>query len=290
MLFRKTITGVWEGQEKEPIPSLDLWCSAFYFQTCQKESRTMKSRSSRWIVVLLGLSVTLSAAALSAGDLENGKVLLERATVGLFNESLSRSALRELLDRSLESFSRVQDRCKRDYWQARVFYLYGFVEQGAQRPEEAEKRFTTGLGLAESSLSCGQFSDGYRLLADIQAQLLMFNGMSYKMRYGPLVREYAEKALELDPDNIKAKLNLALYYKNAPAIAGGSEKTARKILHDVERAGSLEKLDAFSVYVWLGISYAEGEDASTARSYIDQALEIFPGNTWLQEIISEYSL
>ena len=250
----------------------------------------MKSSISKWIAVLVGLFVLLSAAALSAEDLENGKVLLDRSTVGLFNESLSRSALRELLDRSLESFARVQDQCERDYWQARVFYLYGFVEQGADRLKEAEKRFTQGFELAESALSCGEFSDGYRLLADTQAQLLMYNGMLYKMQYGPTVREYAEKALELDPGNIKAKLNLALYYKNAPAIAGGSEKTAREILHEVERAGSLESLDEFSVNVWLGISYAEGKNASTARRYIDQAQEIFPGNTWLQEIISEHSL
>ena len=200
----------------------------------------MKFRSSSWIPVLLGLFVMLSAAALSAQDLDNGKALLERATVGLFNESLSRSELRELLDRSRESFSRVQDQCERDYWQARVFYLYGFVEQGAGRSKEAEKRFARGFELAESSLSCGEFSDGYRLLADTQAQLLMYNGMLYKMQYGPTVREYAEKALELDPGNIKAKLNLALYYKNAPAIAGGSEKTAREILHEIERAEDLE--------------------------------------------------
>jgi tetratricopeptide (TPR) repeat protein len=188
----------------------------------------MKLKISKWIPVLLGLFVMISAAALSAEDLQNGKVLLERATLGLFNESLSRSELRGLLDRSLETFSRLEDQCERDYWQAQVFYLYGFVEQGAGRSKEAERRFTRGFELAEKSMSRGEFSDGYRLLADTQAQLLMYNGMLYKMQYGPTVREYAEKALELDPGNIKAKLNLALYYKNAPAIAGGSEKTARE--------------------------------------------------------------
>ena len=250
----------------------------------------MKSRRLIWMAAILGLFVMLSAAVVSAEDLENGKILLERATVGLLNESLSRSALRDLLDRSLGSFTRVQDQCQRDYWQAQVFYLYGFVEQGADRSKEAEQRFSRGFELVESALSCGEFSDGYRLLADIQAQLLMYNGMLYKMQYGPTVREYAEKALELDPGNIKAKLNLALYYKNAPVIAGGSEKTAREILHEIEGTEGLEPLDEFSVNVWLGISYAEGRNAPAARRYIGQAQEIFPGNTWLQEIISEHSL
>jgi tetratricopeptide (TPR) repeat protein len=241
-------------------------------------------------VAILGLFVLFGIAPLPADGLQDGKVLLERATVGLFNETLPRSALRELLDRSLESFIQVQEPCERDYWQARSSYLYGFVEQGEGRSKEAERRFTEGFELAESALSCGEFSDGYRLLADTQAQLLMYNGMLYKMQYGPAVREYAERALELDPGNIKAKLNLALFYKNAPAIAGGSEKTAREILHEIEQARELEPLDRFSVNVWLGISYAESKNASTARRYIDQAQAIFPGNTWLQEIITEHSL
>ena len=260
------------------------------FKPEKRKIRIMKSTFSKCTVLLLGLYVLFVVTPLSADGLQDGKILLERATVGLFNESLPRSTLRELLDRSQESFSRVQEDCERDYWKARVAYLYGFVEQGDERSKEAERRFTQGFELAQSALSCGDFSDGYRLLADTQAQLLMYNGMLYKMQYGPTVREYAEKALELDPGNIKARLNLALYYKNAPAIAGGSEQTAREILHQIERTAGLEPLDRFSVNVWLGISYAESKNASTACRYIEQAQEIFPGNTWLQEIIAEHSL
>jgi tetratricopeptide (TPR) repeat protein len=241
-------------------------------------------------MMILSLLVVSGIASLSADGLQDGKILLERATVGLFNESLSRATLRELLDGSLAAFAGMSDPCDRDYWRARASYLYGFVAQGDGRSKEAERRFTEGLEFAESSLSCGEFSDGFRLLADIQAQLLMYNRMLYKMQYGPVVREYAEKALELDPGNIKAKLNLALFYKNAPAIAGGSEKTARVMLHQIEGTSGLEPLDRFSVNVWLGISYAESKNPSTAREYIDRAQEIFPGNTWLQEIITEHSL
>ena len=241
-------------------------------------------------VMLFGLLVLVGVPSLPADALEDGKLLLERATVGLFNETLRLSALRELLDGSLEAFAESQEPCERDYWRAQASYLYGFIEQGEGRSKEAERRFTQGFELAESALSCGEFSDGYRLLADTRAQLLMYNGMLYKMQYGPTVREYAEKALQLDSGNTKAKLNLALYYKNAPAIAGGSERTAREILHEIERAGGLEPLDRFSVNVWLGISYAESKNASAARKYIDQAQEIYPGNTWLQEIITEHSL
>jgi tetratricopeptide (TPR) repeat protein len=260
------------------------------FNPVKKETSIMKSATSNRSAVIFGLFVLFAVAPLAADGLEDGKILLERATEGLFNESLPRATLRELLDGSLEAFGEMKESCERDYWQAQAAYLFGFVEQGEGRSREAERRFTQGFELAERSLSCGEFSDGYRLLADTQAQLLMYNGMLYKMQYGPTVREYAEKALDLDPGNIKARLNLALYYKNAPAIAGGSEKTAREILHQIEGTSGLEPLDRFSVNVWLGISYAESNNAPAARKYIDQAQEIFPGNTWLQEIISEHSL
>jgi tetratricopeptide (TPR) repeat protein len=259
------------------------------FDPVKRILKMFKLKLSKYTPLFVCLSALLAAAALSAEDLQDGKILLERATVGLFNETLSRAELRDLLDSSLESFAEVQNECERDYWRAQAAYLYGFVEEGANRAKAAERRFRQGFELAESSLSCGEFSDGYRLLADTQAQLLMYNGMLYKMQHGPMVREYAEKALELDPGNIKAKLCLALYYKNAPAIAGGSEKTAREILHEVEKTGGLEPLDEFSVNVWLGISYAEDKNAPTAGKHIDRAREIFPGNTWLQEIISEHS-
>jgi hypothetical protein len=241
-------------------------------------------------LIFAGLSMLVALAPLAADGLEEGKTYLERATAGLFNETLPPAAIRELLDQSLRSFGQIQQACERDYWKAQSAYLYGFVEQGDGQAGEAERRFTEGYRLAESALSCGEFSDAYRLMADTQAQLLMYNGMLYKMQYGPTVREFAERALELDAGNVKAKLTLALYFKNAPVIAGGSERTARQILHEIESMSGLEPMDRFSVNVWLGISYAESENAAMARRYIAQAQEIFPGNTWLREIIAEHSL
>jgi hypothetical protein len=240
--------------------------------------------------VCIALFSAIGIGSLPADELREGSMLLDRATEGLFNQTLPSATLRELLDRSFQVFGAIQEPCDRDYWRAQVAYLYGFVEQGEEHSKEAERRFTEGYKLAEKALSCGEFSDGYRLLADTQAQLLMFNGMLYKMNFGPKVRELAEKALELDSDNTKARLTLALYFKNAPAIAGGSEKTALKILHEIEKKSVLEPLDRFSVNMWLGISYAENKNGFLARKYISQAQEIFPGNTWLQDLLIEHSL
>jgi tetratricopeptide (TPR) repeat protein len=227
---------------------------------------------------------------LPADGLDEARILLDRAAEGLLNETLSSASLRELLEDGLRAFAGLPRACEREYWQARAAYLYGLVEQLHGRPQDAERRFAEGYGLAERALGCGEFSDAYRLMADNRAQLLSLNGALYKMRYGPQVRELAEKALELDAGNVKAKLTLGLYFRNAPSAAGGDEELARRLLHEVEQAGGLEPFDRFSVNLWLGLSYAQSGNTPMARKYVAQAREIFPGNSRLRQIIKEYSL
>jgi tetratricopeptide (TPR) repeat protein len=42
------------------------------------------------------------------------------------------------------------------------------------------------------------------------------------------VLDHLQRAIELDPDNLEARVSLANYYLNAPSIAGGSKKKARQ--------------------------------------------------------------
>ena len=137
----------------------------------------------------------------SPGALEEGRRLLGAATDGFFDQSLPSPSLRELLEASRIAFARIEDPAARLYWQAEVEYLLGFVEQADERFEQAERRFERGRDLLLSSLEQGRSSQAYRLLADTYAQLLILNGLLYKMSYGPKVREMAEAALRLDPAN-----------------------------------------------------------------------------------------
>jgi tetratricopeptide (TPR) repeat protein len=219
-------------------------------------------------------------------SLEEGRRLLEAATDAFFDQSLPSTGLRELLEASHGAFSQVQDPAPRLYWQAEVQYLLGFVEQADKRLEQAQRRFETGRDLLFSSLEMRKSSQAYRLLADTYAQLLILNGLLYKMSYGPKVRELAETALRLDPANVKARLTLALFYKNAPGIAGGSRAKSLELLHALEGGQELERVDRFSLNAWLGIAYAESRRPEEARRYLTQALRVYPGNTWLQGLLA----
>ena len=243
------------------------------------------------LVVLLILSPSDSSAQagtpVSAAGAEAGQLLLDEAAEGFFDESLPNSAVRSLLDRSRGAFSLLAEPCQNAYWQARVQYLYGFVEQADGRPKEADARFRESLELAGRSLECGESSEGYRLMADAQAQLLVSGNLAYKMAHGQRARQWVLRAVELDPGNAAAQLSLALYYKNAPGIAGGDKARARRILHELETRSDLQRSERFSVNTWLGIVYSEQKDKERARSYLTRAQAIYPGNTWLREMLAE---
>jgi tetratricopeptide (TPR) repeat protein len=238
-----------------------------------------------FLVGSAGLSPGAESGA-SSGAVEDGRRFLAAATDGFFGQSVGSTGLRELLEASRGAFSRIEDPATRLYWQAEVEYLLGFVEQADKRSEQAERRFEKGRDLVLASLAQGETSQAYRLLADTYAQLLILNGTLYKMSYGPKVRVMAEAALRLDPANVKARLTLALFYKNAPAIAGGSRAKSLQLLHRLEGERDLERVDLFSLNAWLGIAYSENRRPAEARRYLTRALEVYPGNTWLQGLLA----
>lgn len=237
-------------------------------------------------VLAAGLVAPGPAVAQAAGP-EEGRALLERAEEAFFDESLPNAAVRQILERSLSAFAKLADPCVRAYWQGRVQYLYGFVEQADNQPEAAEGRFQRSLQLAESALRCGESSEVYRVMADAQAQLLVLNNLAYKMTHGQKAKQWVMRAVELDPGNVAAQLSLALYYKNAPRFAGGDEEQARRILHELEARGDLAKGERFSVNTWLGIAYSERKERDKARAYLVRAQAVYPGNTWLRELLAE---
>ena len=81
-----------------------------------------------------------------------------------------------------------------------------------------------------------------------------------------------EKAVELDPDNLEARIWLAGYYANAPSFAGGSESDAKDQLAEIFKrdpdhiGGLLQQGEIMSVF---------GEYEASMKSY-DRIVELDP--------------
>jgi len=86
-----------------------------------------------------------------------------------------------------------------------------------------------GVAALERAVELAPASSPYRLsLAGGLGQQINQVGMFRKMSLAGKVREHMEKAVELAPESVAAREALMQYYAQAPGIAGGDMKLARK--------------------------------------------------------------
>jgi tetratricopeptide (TPR) repeat protein len=86
------------------------------------------------------------------------------------------------------------------------------------------------------------------------------------------VKAAFEKAVELDPKNVDARVSLAGYYVNAPFIAGGSFKKAKK------QAEAIVAVDPLRGHLLLGEIHVQEKEWPEAEAALKKALAIEPQN------------
>ena len=90
--------------------------------------------------------------------------------------------------------------------------------------------------------------------------------------YASQVKGAFEKAVELDPANVEARVSLASYYMNAPFIAGGSYKKAKK------EAEAIIALDPVRGHLLMAEIYSQEKEWPDAIAEIERAAAIDPKN------------
>lgn len=106
------------------------------------------------------------------------------------------------------------------------------------------------------------------------------------MKYGLKVKPYYEQSLEQDPDLAYTNTNIAQWYYYAPAIGGGSKKTARKYF---ERAVQVAKTDAERYFadIYLSQFLFEYKEFDEAKRLLDEADSLNPGSSYIATIRAE---
>jgi tetratricopeptide (TPR) repeat protein len=84
------------------------------------------------------------------------------------------------------------------------------------------------------------------------------------------VRTSFEKAVELDPSSVEARISLAGYYLSAPLIAGGSRKKA------LGQAEAIVKLDLVEGSLLLARIHSEKKEWDQAEAALLRVLEVHP--------------
>ena len=118
------------------------------------------------------------------------------------------------------------------------------------------------------------FADGHALRGAILGQMIAASPARAMLHSGAAKRA-TTTALELDPDNQLAHLNLGFTYANAPEAFGGDRKLA--VVH-FRRAFASGALPLRAVAgIWLSVTYDELGDSARAVEVIERVLELAPG-------------
>jgi tetratricopeptide (TPR) repeat protein len=188
------------------------------------------------------------------------------------------------------SFNQISDPAERYTDMAQLKFNLGLLEETKNNTDCALRYFEESRQYAEQALSHRASSAAYRILADAYTQQMKYRGLSFQIANGGKIKEYAESALDLDPDNAKAWLTLALYFFHAPPLAGGSVEKSIDILHRLESDTGLHPLNRYGILIWLAIGYQYREDSRTAMRYLEEAFRLYPRNRWIDTLLRSHNL
>lgn len=206
--------------------------------------------------------------------------------------SYQSSNLREIEKNLVDSENHLQlikNQQERLYWLARVKYLQGLIEKNENNSLEAENDFNKSRELIMNLLEQYEFSDGYRLLADIEGQLMFYRDLFYKTKYGPQIKIWAEKAILLNPTNYQAYITLALYFYSAPSIVGGDPKKGKEVLNRIIQLDQSGQIDPFSLFLWLITAFENTNFNQIKLEKYLKPLELFSNQEEIQAMVSKLS-
>jgi tetratricopeptide (TPR) repeat protein len=244
------------------------------------------------MVLFLGINYTYLLAQTEDPKLEKGKKLFFQAQEMFVASEPKLDEVLTRLEESIPYFTEIENQPLRYYWLARVAYLKGVVEKEQNSPKKAEENFSSSKELILESLKREDFSDGYRLLADIEGQLIFYGNLYYKTKFGPGIKDFILKAIDLDVSNEKAYLSLALYYRDAPLIVGGSLEKSKDILKKMIEVTHSDRIDLFSLFLWIDTAWVNSDfdqkkikDSIAVLSLFSNQADI---NSMMQRIENKY--
>ena len=168
---------------------------------------------------------------------------------------------------------------------SRCEYLMGITFKAAGRDNEAAAFFEQGIVWAEESLAICPTSEGYQLLGT-NISFLCEVRRSYGLRNVGKIDENANKALELDPDNLMALHLIASKYITAPWPYGNVRKGVA-ILEEITRQNymDLEDEDMFGLFLMLEAACLKQKKNQEAQIWREKAATIYPGNNFISLLL-----
>ncbi len=134
-----------------------------------------------------------------------------------------------------------------------------------------------------------KFADAFALLSSCYGQKIGHD-MSLAMTLGPMSYQKMGQAMRLEPENPRVLLldGMSKYY--TPEQFGGSKEAGLKLFEQaVESFSNFKRASKFhpdwgedEAHAWIGLSYLEKGENTTAKQHLERALKINPENNWVK--------
>lgn len=164
-------------------------------------------------------------------------------------------------DAALESFTALEQSDPENH---KLHYFLGQIDLIKGDHDAASKRFSTAIE-HDPQNSIYHLWLGKTNIQKLQSASFFEQGIIANR-----AKNNFQKAVQYDPSNVEARLNLAGYYLNAPAIAGGSIKKA------IEQAREIIHNDAKQGHLMLARIYAYEEEYDQALQEYEVLITIDP--------------
>lgn len=197
--------------------------------------------------------------------------MIEKAEVTLLEEDIktAQKAVEEVLQKEPDHFLKK-------YFLAKIYHLWGIFYDVRQDKKVTKFHLEKALSETKASINLNdQFSDAYRLAADLYGWLIDLKGaMFWGPFYSPKANSFLKKAEELDANNPEVYLAQGRKYLYTPTAFGGNKK---KAIESFEHALNLCP-NYYLAHIWLGQAYVMQGWNEKAKMSFERALSIEPAS------------
>lgn len=171
---------------------------------------------------------------------------------------------------------------------SRCEYIMGRAYSYEENKDAAGARYDAGDKFAEQALDIRESATAHLMRGENISQNCSVKPVSYALSHGTKIAGLAKKVLKLDE-----KYGAAMYLQTAQHIYAPSpfhnhKKGIREMQEILEDSSvRLEKDDMFNLISAIGYGYLQQEKIDEARTWLLKALEVYPGNKYVQSLLKD---
>lgn len=170
---------------------------------------------------------------------------------------------------------------------SRCEYMMGRAYQYEGQKDKAGACYDAGIEYAQKSLGITPSDVGWQMLAENISQNCAVKSTGYAISNGMKVQNYSENALKLNPNNAACLYMAAARWVFAPSPFHNLRKGIQMMEAIANNNTEMQKDDRFNVNSAIGYAYIRQKKYHDAKPWLEKALEVYPTNKFVQNMLSE---